>query len=256
MVPTVTDVSVVIMAHPKRRAWAEGLAEIMGCPVVWDEGKGMWDTGRRALLAGVAAGGTHHLVLQDDTIPSDGLAGLLETLRRPGPTSLYAGASQHTTPAVAACVARGVPWFRYAGLVWGPAVMQPVEHLEPLVAHGDIISSRSYDQRLTAYWRRRKVACWYTVPSLVEHRHGGNPSLKGGPDGRRAITFGSGVGVDWDIEAVVADKDLWSPLVTFQDGHSRVRRVRYGTAIYRRLAANRTFQLDDQSASLVAQLTV
>lgn len=243
-------VSIVVMAHPKRKEWAEDLADQLDCPIIWDEKNVMWDTGRRALLAGIDMGGTHHLVIQDDCILSEGLLEVLPELTRPGPVSLYAGRNGNGRKAMTMARNAGTQWFRYIGLVWGPAVMQPVEHLGPLVEYGDRTRIRSYDQRLTAYWRRKNIACWYTAPSLVNHRCGDNPSLKGGNDAREAEWFGSGVGLDWSAEPLIVDRDAMFPQVTLTDG-KLVRHVRYGSSVYRRLSKRPGWELTDESQRLV-----
>src|SRR5690606_13738395 len=115
-------VSIVVMAHPKRKEWAEDLADQLDCPIIWDEKNVMWDTGRRALLAGLDMGGTHHLVIQDDCILSDGLLEVLPELTRPGPVSLYAGRNGNGRKAMTMARNARTQWFRYIGLVWGPAV--------------------------------------------------------------------------------------------------------------------------------------
>lgn len=240
------DISIVVMAHPKRRAWAEQLAGELDCPIVWDEQNVMWDTGRRALLAGLGMGGTHHLVIQDDCVLSDGLTSVLADVVKDGPVCLYAGNNRTARLGMELARKHGRAWWRYNDLVWGPAILQPVNHLQAVVEFGDRVRIRSYDQRLTAYWKRQKNPCWYTAPSLVNHRKGDNPSLKGGPDTRDACWFGTGVGVDWATEPVMLDKDTLNPVVEFHYGRF-VKKVRYGTSIYRRLMRNGQWELTDES---------
>jgi hypothetical protein len=227
-------VSVVIMAHPWREGWARALAREMDAPVVWDEGRGIWDTGRRALLRGLEMGADHHLVLQDDVILSPGLGDLLPQLARPGVVCLYMGNNTYARRAMGLARHYGVSWFRYGEVVYGPAVMMPADHIAPAVEHGDGNPIRSYDTRLRDYYRAVKVLPYYTAPSLVDHRVGNNPSIKGNRDNRHATWFGSGEGVDWSGEALEFDHKALQPVIEMTDGVRSIRTA-YRSAEYHRL---------------------
>jgi hypothetical protein len=206
----------------------------MAAPIIWDRGVGIWDTGRRALLAGIEMGATHHLVLQDDVILSEGLSELLPLLTRPGCVCLYAGNQVAAKRAMALARHHGYSWFRYGDVVYGPAVMVPVSDLQPLVAYGDASSIRSYDTRIRDYYRHLGQPAWYTAPSLVEHRHGNNPSIKGNRDDRHSSWFGSGQGIDWSGEALMFDAKALQPLIEMTDG-TRTEVVTYRGREYYRL---------------------
>jgi hypothetical protein len=193
------------MAHPKRETHALEVAlAFPGSVIVWEEGRGMADTGGRALAAGLTMGATHHLVVQDDVIVSDGCAALLERLCRDLCVCLYFGQCPPTRRWCATAAERETAWVWHDQLVWGPAVLQPVDRLEAVLDHYGRLSTRSYDGRLTSYWRGHG-GCLYTVPSLVDHA--GLPSLVGHRNGRHAACYGSGVGVNWESEPVTVGRD-------------------------------------------------
>jgi hypothetical protein len=225
------DLSVVVMAHPLRQLWAEEIAAETGASIVWDQVGHPWDTGRRALLAGT---GSHVMVLQDDSVLSAGLVeSVTSALEYSGdhPVGLYSTAGRVPAGALELGAAS---WWSGDGPTWGVAVVIPVPQVEALVRFGDRYRSRSYDQRLWHYYRGRSV-CWYTVPSLVDHRTGHGSLLGKGRD-RKAQRFGSGLEVDWSIPPVLADRHTLYPVIKLSRG-AETKRVRKGTRAYRDLIA-------------------
>lgn len=202
--------SVAVMAHPSRAAFVEELTpQLPGAEVVWDERNDRWDTGRRSLLA-YDSRASHHVVVQDDAILcTDFLAGVEAAVAFSGenPVGLYTGRvrpHQATiTPAVKGALAAGAPFLVAPGPYWGVALAIPTAHIDELVAWGDENPQiKNYDRRIGAWYDRVKsLECWYTVPSLVDHRPvKENPSLvKGRIGNRRAHRFcrGSALDVDW-----------------------------------------------------------
>lgn len=210
-----SHVSVAIMAHPGRTRAARRLAAELGAPIVWDRGHGVWDTGRRALLA-CDQDATHHLVVQDDaTLCRDLLDGLEIALRYAGqrPVGLYVG--QRADGRRQASVARGVyraatdgtPWISARRWpLWGVASVHPTEMIDDLVRHGDIHGQAGrYDWNTRHYYRQVGVDAWYTWPSLVNHRPG--PSLLGNANGQAAWRFlgtdVSALDLDWSLKPCV-----------------------------------------------------
>lgn len=188
------EVSVTIMAHPKRRHFVDALAEhLPGAEIAWDKENDRWETGRRALLAHDRQA-EYHIVVQDDAVLcNDFISGAAEALGhvRGRPVSFYTGAvrphRQHVAPAVAKARSMGVPWIAMRGPIWGVAIAVPVNHIEPLVEYCDRLrDTPNYDKRIEGYYLHRGVECWYSQPSLVDHRPvGENPSLIWGRDGNR-----------------------------------------------------------------------
>ncbi|MDP3983981.1 MAG: hypothetical protein Q8Q52_03115 [Acidimicrobiia bacterium] len=205
--------SAVIMAHPARATMVAELQASLDrdIPVVWDEKNDIWDTGRRAMLA-AKPGSDYHLVLQDDLLVCrDLLAGLesaLEHLPHQTIVSLYMGQQRwmelidrvldlwENHPHV---------WVKSQNARWGPAVCVPSDWTRDLVAFGDTMSKPSYDQRINQWRSKRRHTCYYTWPSLVEHRL--SPSLIGHRLERQARRFigtdASALDVDWS--GAVAD---------------------------------------------------
>jgi hypothetical protein len=203
------SLSVTIMAHPVRVAFVKGLQrQLPEASVVWDELNDRWDTGRRSLLA-YDPRASHHCVVQDDAILcKDFLAGVEVAASAAGenPIGLYTGRvrpHQRTiTPAVRRALKAGAPFMVAPGPYWGVGLVIPTAHIDELVTWGDERPQiKNYDRRIAAWYEERGAECWYTVPSLVDHRPvGENPSLVNGRIGdRRAHEFcrGSALDVDW-----------------------------------------------------------
>lgn len=240
--------STVIMAHPSRAAQVAELEQMLDRPVtvVWDERNDLWDTGRRALLAH-PADATHHLVIQDDVLVCrDLLAGLEQGLAHVPDgalVSLYAGYPRPAQDPMRKLIARtksNTAWLQLPRINWGPAVVVPVQHIDDIVAFGDRIDIRSYDQRIGRWCVARKVPAFHTWPCLVEHRD--IPSLLGRRPGRHAYRFVgrdfSALGHNW-AGAVLSTLD--PPGVSWWRSTrppSRIRRIPTGTQAFQRLAVS------------------
>lgn len=203
-----TSVSAVVMAHPQRAEWAESLAGQLGCEVVWDRYNNLWDTARRCWLS-YDPDATHHVVVQDDAILSDDF---LEALRLVAenagnrPVGLYYGGVRprvrETAVRLAAARAAGESFCEMEGPLWAVAVMVPTGMIDKMVAYGDQKKNiPADDSKMSRFFQSLGVGCWYTVPSLVDHRCDDNPSLVGEQSSvpRKAQWFceGSALDVDW-----------------------------------------------------------
>lgn len=241
MPPTV---SYQIMAVPERAEWANALAKKLRCGVTWDETRNVWDTGRRALLS---HGDTDwHVVVQDDVLLSEHftkttIRQALAHVPEHTPVAFYTGAaarSRHPQIVVAHKVAAetGAGWVTYRGPVWGPAVAVPTADVEQIVNHGDRDISKGYDTKImNAYRGIWRADCWYTSPSLVDHRPvSENPSAisaSGRTADRRVLALGEPR--DWTV-AQSADRAVLYPWVWMTDGR-RTMHVRQGTHKHGRL---------------------
>ena len=208
-------ISVAIMAHPKRAAFvAELTDQLPEAEVVWDRHDDRWETGTRSLLA-FDPSADYHLVVQDDAIVCrDLVVGAEKAARAAGerPVALYTGRvrpSQRVIgPAVRSALRRGSPWISYRGPLWGVGLVIPTAHIPELVAWGNANTRRAnYDRRIEEFYTRRGIDCWYTVPSLVDHRSvDENPSLVEGRTGNRtAHTFirdRSPLDIDWSRDPI------------------------------------------------------
>lgn len=207
--------SVTIMAHPSRRRFVDLL--FLGldkeASVIWDRCNDRWETGRRSLLEHDPAA-DYHMVIQDDAVPCrDLVAGATEAAAVAGehPLGLYIGRvrphRETVTPAVEAAIKNGDRWFRHEGPWWGVAIVIPVAHIEEIVKWGDDRPDvKNYDRRISRWYGEQRIECWYTIPSLVDHRPvNENPSLiKGRIGNRQAHHFigadKSALDLDWDTE--------------------------------------------------------
>lgn len=201
--------SVSVMAHPARTAYVPELLETLDVPatVVWDERSDRWDTGRRAWLAH-DPGATHHLVLQDDALPCRDLsAGLSKALEHvpENPVGLYVGTARPANQLMGAMVSHATrtdsAFLSGEGPWWGVGVAMPTAFIEPMLAWCDAQKIEAYDRRIASYFKACGIRCFYTMPSLVDHRSG--PSLIRSHDGakRRARRFigshASALDIDW-----------------------------------------------------------
>lgn len=207
-----TSVSAAVMAHSTREPFVQ---ELTGCldadaPVVWDRRGDRWDTGRRSLLAYDPAA-THHLVIQDDAIVcQDLVAAVTRAAAVAGehPIGLYTGKVRPYKGRVAedytAAARAGATWLEMNGPWWGVGIVIPTAHIRELIRWADRRRDiANYDRRIARWYATQGTACWYTVPSLVDHRPvKQNPSLVAGRTGnRRAHSFigahTSGLTIDW-----------------------------------------------------------
>jgi hypothetical protein len=220
-VGAIVKLSVVVMAHKKRRRFVdELLPHLPGAEVVWDERNDRIDTGRRSLLAHPADADWALTVQDDALLCPDFLPGVEELLAHVPevPVSFYAGAVRPHGRLVTAAVARAKaarrPFVAMPGPMWGVATALPVPLIEDMLEeYGRLRGIANFDMRMTTHFARRKILCWHTVPSLVNHRVGPqNPSLvpgRGSAATRVAHEFIGGrspLDIDWSRGALVASE--------------------------------------------------
>lgn len=225
-------ISAAVMAHPSRKDLVGSLLDKLGdiVAVAWDQKNDEWDTARRAILA-YDPWATHHLVLQDDAIICRDLIPGLERILGfidPEVLSAYVGKPRPLPRIVSArmrvAISRSHSYLRMRGPLWGVAVLFRVSGIQEMVEWMDQNPvPRAYDARLTKYFRDvKKEECWYTVPSLVDHRED-LPSLLGKKiPHRRAWEFlgeeVSAFEVDWsrlppdDLPMILEEGNWWTCL--------------------------------------------
>lgn len=173
-------ISVSIMAHPSRRRQAEKLlVQLAGAGfimrfITWDQLNNEWDTGSRALAAGIGSGSDYHVVLQDDAIlcPNfyDNVAAALAAVPQKSLVSLYTGTGRPLPDRVSNAVAKSAngSWLRFQTLLWGVGVAVPTAHIADLL---EFVADRSevYDTRIGYAYMRQALPVYYTNPSLVDH---------------------------------------------------------------------------------------
>lgn len=209
MTPTL---STAVMAHPSRASMVDELLAGLDRPVevVWDRVNDRHDTGLRALQAYDPAC-THHLVIQDDAVPCvDLLAGAEQALLHvpPGvPVSLYVGRVRPFRRAVDRATLQAgedASWIVMDGIYWGPAIIVPTELIDELAAWYWSPGGRrvvNYDRRVSTFFTRRRARCWYSWPSLVDHRDSVSLAHPRVGAGRHAHLFAgadrSALDIDW-----------------------------------------------------------
>jgi hypothetical protein len=199
------------MAHPIRSDMVSQLVRELGrdVPVVWDKINDRHDTGIRAVQA-YDPGCTHHLVIQDDAVPClDLLAGVeraLEWVPADNPVSLYLGRVRPFRRAVETAVlnASAASWITMDGIYWGPGIVVPTAAIPDIVKWWDTDRVTNYDRRLSRWFEKRKLRCWYTWPSLVDHRDGQSLAHRNVKSGRHAHRFAdrSALKLDWSGQVV------------------------------------------------------
>lgn len=180
------NLSISIMAHPKREHLVDVLTDRLPpeTSIIWDERNDRWHTGKRAMLA-YGPDADWHMVVQDDAILCRHFVEGVELAlgNCPDvPVSFYSGKTQPNAAevkrAVEQAIAKDRPFFSMQGPLWGVAIAIPTVLIDEMVREADHYVTPNYDMRLTEYFRERGIDCWYTIPSLVNHRVGkSNPSL-------------------------------------------------------------------------------
>jgi len=203
--------SVAIMAHQKREAWVPDLAaQLPGVTTVWDRKNDRWDTGSRALTAHDGKSEWHMVVQDDALLPQDFVEGVEKMLKYVPPlhpVGLYYGSVRpretETRRLILQAKKEKASFIVHNGPWWGVAIVIPTAHTKEIVSWGDKHPNiPNYDRRIARWYNELRVDCWYTNPSLVEHRTQNNPSLVPGRTGqnRRAHQFlgpRSALEVDW-----------------------------------------------------------
>lgn len=193
-------ISYAVMAHPDRERYVADVIAQLPRPqttVVWDTDNDVWDTGRRAILAGGDFPSERHCVIQDDAVIADSFheehKRLLAHVPPDAPVSHYMGRSR-TEPhrfdmrhLVTMAGIRSASFAVFPGPWWGVAVTYPADYLAAVVDHGDRLDLANYDHRVAHYFQSVGVDCWYPVPSTVNHRRG--PSLTGRNGRRTAAAY-------------------------------------------------------------------
>ena len=179
------SVSYTIMAHEKRRTWAEKLAEQLSCDITWDQKNDRHDTGMRAIKN--YGNATHHCVIQDDALLADDFKFHVEQLVQyvddGCPVGLYYGAkgAQNSAHVQAhnEAMSFDARFLIRKGPIWGPGIIYPVSSIPKLEKFYNSSVVQNYDRRVMRFYESIGKPCWYTIPSLVEHRVDDNPSLCG-----------------------------------------------------------------------------
>lgn len=173
-------ISITIMAHPKRWQQADNLMlrlvgqDFVQRSITWDQVNDEWETGERALEAGIGTGTDYHVVLQDDVIlpPNfyDHLAAALANVPMRSLVSLYTGTVRPLPDRVANAVQRAgnASWLQFNTLLWGVGIAIPTAHIADMLEN---VADRKevYDTRIGVAYQSQRLPVYYTNPSLVDH---------------------------------------------------------------------------------------
>lgn len=173
------------MAHPSRKAMVEDLNNNLldrKLEPVWDRHNDRHETGLRCLQA-YDQEATHHLILQDDTLPCshlvEGIENALNFVDEGSPLVGYLGAVPPFSRNVERLVRRHrsgwTSWITMSGVYWGPCLVIPTSAMPDLIEFYTNATITNYDRRVSRYFESVGVNAWYPWPSLVDHRH--SPSI-------------------------------------------------------------------------------
>lgn len=191
------NISITIMAHPKRRVQAIKLRSklrhypFIQCGITWDQINNEWHTGERSLKAGIRANGEWHIVIQDDAILPENfyelVEGALSNIPSKSLVSFYTGQVRPFKKRVSAAVAKAqyARWLRHYLLFWGVCIAIPTDHITAMLEY---CSDRQeqYDTRIGIFYQANMLPVYYTMPSLVDHdddlgsllNHGNTPERR------------------------------------------------------------------------------
>lgn len=208
------NITVAVMAHPKRKAEAEALAiELKKYPFVdvtisydgIDAGSHQeeWDNGKRAMLSGVGRG-DWHVVIQDDAILTpnfyENIEGAVASVPTKSLISLYTGKPRPQGKRVRIAVekANDETWLSYWLLMWGVGLLIPSSHIQPMIEFVDD-RDEPYDTRIGIFYQRNRLPVYYTMPSLVDHNDDLNSLLDHGKAGGARVAHRLATGpVNWN----------------------------------------------------------
>lgn len=171
------NLSITIMAHPERRLFVKELMkELPSAEVTWAEDEVEWNTGRAAWL-NHDPHSDWHIVVQDDALVCkdfEATAALALRACPQGPVSFYTGKpfpdQDGVQQAIARAKAAGKHWFSMNGPVWGVCIAAPTRLIKNLLSDAEVNGVDPYDLKLATTFGRWDMPCWYSVPSLVDHR--------------------------------------------------------------------------------------
>lgn len=174
-------ISVAVMAHPKRRAYAFSLAAILSempftkVEVIFDKSNNEWATGVRAINERDLEA-DWHIVIQDDARITENFYNnvhkALSILKRKTCVSFYFGKTspfpQQSEKAYKKAREIGASWIQTQTLFWGVCIALPCEHIPNLVTFCAGLD-RPYDNRIGKYFYENKMPVLNLMPSIADH---------------------------------------------------------------------------------------
>lgn len=190
-----SKVNFSLMIHPLRRKYLPYLeSKIPNIRVNWDEGKGVWDTARRAWLS-YDPNKEFQCVIQDDVILCNDFVNKVEKLVEIGDKYVYGLFIRNKRQ-------KGLNWeqgFKDGHIVWWKlqwalGVVVPTKLVEDMVAFCDKMTDPKYtnrdDERMKEYFKSIGKKIYYPLPCFVEHRDEEDSLIGLGHNrGRKAVKF-------------------------------------------------------------------
>lgn len=166
--------SIVIMAHPKRRHFIPYLKSMLGedVKVVFDRKNNLWDTCRRAWLAHDMSA-KYAVVIQDDAIVCRNFrkrATAFLKKDRKGKDylfSFYAGSKLGQR--IEHARSKGDDGFESGMIYHEIALCMRTEHIASMVKYSDDRNAQA-DHEIGRWARLRRLPVYYSIPSLIDHR--------------------------------------------------------------------------------------
>jgi len=186
-----------LMIHPKREKYLSYLKNnIPDLKVNWDEGKGVWDTARRAWLS-YDPDKEFQCVIQDDVILCNDFVDKVEKLVEKGDEYVYnlfirdKGQSELRDKWKQGFKDGYIIWWK---LNWALGVVVPTKLVEDMVAFCDKMTDPKHinrdDERMKEYFKSIGKKIYYPIPCLVEHRDEEDSLIGFGSNrGRKAVKF-------------------------------------------------------------------
>ena len=152
-----------------------------------------WRTYRRALAtAALEPGATHHLILQDDALPCDGLLAAAAHAAAWRPHALVClfvnDLATNTSLRIRDAARRGAGWAPVVGERFVPTVAVVWPHelaVRAAVEARPVVDQPQADDEAVGDWARvAGVEVWATVPNLVQHDEDAPSTFLGHRDGR------------------------------------------------------------------------
>lgn len=184
-----------IIADKRRGEWVGQLAASLPDPFIsWERGGGVWDTAYRAWDNWVGVDVDWVVVLEDDAILCPGFVELVpQALRMLGhhqppiphsPISFYLGSTRPEPAGVTWAVRNHpeAPFYTHYRINHGVAIGMPAYLIGEVLEEADKRNITEYPFKLSKWFEMNRIRCWYTNPSLVDHRDMG--SLVWGDRGR------------------------------------------------------------------------
>jgi len=188
--------SVTVMSHPKREAITKELINkinFMQKPESFttlgytiDEENNVWNNLKNALLYR-GKDVTHHVILEDDCIPSCDFLNIIDKsikLKPDNPIAYF-----FRGKIMLKAVKDETSWLKSNQLKHLVAWAIPIKYINELINFNDYCfnEKENTDNRVTAWATWKGIDCFTTVPSFVEHK--GKKSLFGIRNPRKATVF-------------------------------------------------------------------